>query len=298
MLISSKYYQISSLIIISCLLLTSTGETKKKSKRSGFESLPQDCGKFFVPLNKTSRIAGGYEAKWGQFTSFVHIKAADYLSIFSSYRSCGGTILSKRHILTAFHCIVKPYTYEFFKEIHVKPIIRTELIRDAFSYIAISKACPIKGARYLPGGMVSRDLVVLTMDRDLQFDEYTQPACLTAHPLRYNKKVYTIGLGEKDFETASRNLNILPVRREPCPQFDFGYDESILCLNSHKSKYQGKICNGDSGSGSFIHKDGRLVLVGVTSSGAGRCEPKKDVGFFVNLYPLLGEIDAALRRCS
>lgn len=70
-----------------------------RSDKSPAKLNPPECGRSTV--DDTDRVVGGRNATKGAWPWMALIGYDDENSIFN----CGGTIISKRHILTAAHCI-------------------------------------------------------------------------------------------------------------------------------------------------------------------------------------------------
>lgn len=110
------------------------------------------------------RIIGGQNAARGQFP--YHVLLADRLSF---HYFCGGSIITRRHILSAAHCIQK------FKRNtnELLAILNTSNLRDSdFTSIDISKAY---AHRKYTNDSIQFDISILLTRREIQFNKFIQP---------------------------------------------------------------------------------------------------------------------------
>ena len=69
------------------------------------------CGKFSVTKRdaiENARIYNGRDAKDGQYPWYIFLKIVDK----KCRNSCGGSLISKKHILTAAHCFFDLKTHK------------------------------------------------------------------------------------------------------------------------------------------------------------------------------------------
>lgn len=208
------------------------GDEKNEQSNNVDKSLPSDCGKVFDMANK---IAGGYDARAGQFPSYVNLEVK---SIDGEEYTCGGVIISERYVLTAANCISRAY------EINVIPMWNRQSPENR-AYKA-EKWClaPDYDDRELRD-----DFAVIRLRESFTFDRNIQPACLPKSSTTFGTRAHTVGLGwiQSDLRyiwegTYPDILQVLPVERSECPKEDEA--DYHICFRSYDSRFRGDSCPG------------------------------------------------------
>ena len=73
------------------------------------------CGKFSVAKRdaiENGRIYNGREAKDGQYPWYIFLKIVHKKCPNDACNNCGGSLISKKHILTAAHCFFDLKTHK------------------------------------------------------------------------------------------------------------------------------------------------------------------------------------------
>ena len=94
--------KLNAIILLSFVCLCSISKSEKTCS----------CGKFSVAkrdANENARIYNGRDAKDGQYPWYIFLKIIDKKSKTGG-GVCGGSLISKKHILTAAHCFFDPET--------------------------------------------------------------------------------------------------------------------------------------------------------------------------------------------
>merc|ERR1712234_10803 len=140
--------------------------------------LSGDC-KCGVPGKSINRIIGGTEVNPHQYPWLVRIEGGG--------GSCTGTLISDRHVLTAFHCVSekdesKPFDHVGEKE--QKAHIGAHRVTDDDTDAVVTQVLntPTDGFPPFPkfdmNNPESHDIVVYTLAKPVQFSSKVQPACL------------------------------------------------------------------------------------------------------------------------
>lgn len=133
-----------------------------------------DCGT--VPY-ATGFIIGGEKSKPGQWPFVVALLAYTERQFF-----CGGSIISKRHILTAAHCIQQKYSDVSLVAEDVTVLLGHHDLQErnfakndlrSLRSIAVHPDWNTTDVKY------DADLAVLTLNTKVEFTNFIQPACLT-----------------------------------------------------------------------------------------------------------------------
>jgi len=234
-----------------------------------------ECGErffgdhFAANANSNGYIVGGHNAERGSLPWQVSIQTYGHF--------CGGTIISKRWILSAAHCFERGSK-------GVKIVAgEHDLGYTDGSEQKISVVRNFNHPQY-DSKTSKNDICLLELSQDLRFDSYTQPACL---PKLANENadyaagdnVIVSGWGS----TRARGATILQVATVPliadstCNQRKY-YGGRI----SYSMVCAGKLgeggvdtCKGDSG-GPLVKKiSDKWTVLGVTSWGFGCARPNK-----------------------
>ncbi|KAK3891227.1 hypothetical protein Pcinc_004869 [Petrolisthes cinctipes] len=225
-----------------------------------------ECG--VSRLTQLGRVVGGVnsvEGKWPWLAS-VGFPLDNH-----NFRSvCGGTVITRRHVLTAAHCFGPDPTHVRLGEHNLtKP---NDAAPQDFSI-----------ARHIENGFNKRthenDISILVLDRIINFGDYVQPACL---PFTYKNNYFltdsftVIGWGKSIFGDSSstslvpREAEVPTVPTALCQakyqrwQSGAVIDERNICAGNGVQD----TCTGDSGGPlNYLGHDRRYYVVGLVSYG-------------------------------
>jgi secreted trypsin-like serine protease len=234
-----------------------------------------DCG--CATATAAGRIVGGAEVTKYSLPYQVNIQANGYM--------CGGTIINKRYVLTAMHCL-----FDATKKRHpvnsVKVIAGEHTICDGVNeggqMIEVEKF--IERADYNKPNMLNNDIAILKLKADIKFTDKVKPACLptdtsktfvgaTATVSGWGGTVgHTPAEGQQPtFQQKTScvlkatNVKILASNAENCAYMTSGENKATICAYETKTDS----CQGDSGGPLVVVENGKYVVVGVVSYGAG-----------------------------
>ncbi|XP_018009293.1 CLIP domain-containing serine protease B15-like [Hyalella azteca] len=220
------------------------------------------------------------EAVEGEFPWLASIGSVSTTSpdVFSSI--CSGTLITRRHVLTAAHC------FRNF-ETSLPGIVRLAegdlFADDATSvhqdYIIVSRHAPL--FYYYT---TINDVMILTLDRDVTFNDYIQPACL---PLSNpslpapGDTVTAVGYGNiqenGSLEIPARypyRIDLPVLDNKFCQDAYYGrpplyvVDDRVFCEGGQANR---STCKGDSGGPLHYWDESqqRYLVVGVVNAGIG-----------------------------
>ncbi|XP_065300552.1 anionic trypsin-2-like [Dermacentor albipictus] len=230
---------------------------------------PPGCGVARV----LGRIVAGKTIARSRIPWIVHLVARYQFKPRSIKKmACGGSILSRRFILTAAHCIHFGYRL---------PV--SILVRYNSTYLGRGPLASAKDVIPHPRfsmDTVANDIGLVKLTKPLQFDKFVKPICLPMTRLQLvHKKAFAAGWG-KTRDTGVKGThrlhyiktNILPFRNcttsfDPWMQQDVFTDASVIC-----TKTNGKgVCQGDSGGPVTVwrKRQRKYFQVGVVSFSRG-----------------------------
>uniref|UniRef100_A0A8D8RJE1 Serine protease hepsin n=2 Tax=Cacopsylla melanoneura TaxID=428564 RepID=A0A8D8RJE1_9HEMI len=201
-----------------------------------------------------TKVVGGEPTERGQFPWQVALyrkrvdgENEDWFKLF-----CGGSIISKQHILTAAHCF-KDFEYHSYKVI-VGDFNRmvTEPEEQEFPFSA-NEIYAHPNYKKLTD---ENDIAIIKLKGSIKMGKYAQPICLPANTLKYEDKLNCVvsGWGKtRDVESADNSLELRAARVQTLPYEDCRKEESygnkikdsMFCAGSFKGGADS--CQGDSG---------------------------------------------------
>uniref|UniRef100_A0A6G5A6U1 Putative trypsin-like serine protease n=1 Tax=Rhipicephalus microplus TaxID=6941 RepID=A0A6G5A6U1_RHIMP len=221
---------------------------------------PEGCG---MPSYK-SMIVNGTEVKELQYPWAVFL--ATYF--YPDFYACGGTIITKRHVLTAAHCLVSHHVRVQKVVVWYGSVDR----RNAESVVA-SKMLIHKD--YVETTDVN-DIALLEVKNPFSFGKDVAPICIPMGPVPIvNKDAVVAGWGSLyiDGDTVDflrqTSVTILPDKVCTTLFGKHGFSDTRQCCANKRSK---GACKGDSGGPLMVrNKAGRFQQVGIVSYLMGTC---------------------------
>ncbi|KAK9510468.1 hypothetical protein O3M35_005249 [Rhynocoris fuscipes] len=271
---------------IRCMVLTTTGEHFEEYKnqpeleevdssehghplKKGPKSTTCECG---WANKRPGRILNGLDVQPHEFPWMAGLlPSADAISTF-----CGGTIVTKRHVISAAHCTTK------ITATHVVVGMDHLSRRDGGTVIPVEKTI---NHAYKPSYATSKDISILILAEEIKFSRNVGPACLPTHdPNLDNQPVIAIGWGgmtRQEFEAGRDGLQLKKaylraISMDSCnPVWDGRWPTNppIHVCTWHKNR---DVCFGDSG-GPVVWLDpetNRYTLIGIPSACDG-CKLEK-----------------------
>ncbi|XP_011303570.1 chymotrypsin-2-like [Fopius arisanus] len=223
-----------------------------------------------------SRIVQGSYAEIGEFPYMVSLRWSDYGHM------CGGSIIGRRHILTAGHC-VDEFTPE---ELNVASGFINQNDRSA----VVSKVEKIimhpDFVRKGEGRRLQNDVAVLILKEDLELDGFLRDVVkLPVKPYVPETRGivtgwgYTKSLLDQDADTDTSDdlfkLNLTIITHDECRKFRLPpFEYQICATNSH-----GVVCKGDSG-GPLVVENVQVGVLSTSSCLIGSTPAFMDVYYF------------------
>uniref|UniRef100_A0A182LSA6 Peptidase S1 domain-containing protein n=1 Tax=Anopheles culicifacies TaxID=139723 RepID=A0A182LSA6_9DIPT len=228
----------------------------------------QRCGQ--VQVLKQGLIFGGTDSlpgMWPWHVALFHRESTTR----TSYK-CGGTIINRDTILTAFHCVVENH----------RLIAANRLIVRAGLFDLDVGGSTVQEHRVFdiispPGASVrtfNDDIAILKLQTQFTYDDYVQPVCVRSVPQDISELVGTygtvVGWGWTEMNGTSatlRQANIPVASAEDCLASDRNLFSQVLTTKVYcaGSRNGTSSCNGDSGGGMFFRNGGYWFLRGLTS---------------------------------
>uniref|UniRef100_A0A1Y9GL25 Uncharacterized protein n=1 Tax=Anopheles arabiensis TaxID=7173 RepID=A0A1Y9GL25_ANOAR len=262
---------------------------------AGWSLEQEECATVLEPVGTRirSRIIGGVTSNQGEHPWHVAI----YLD--EEYQ-CGGSIIGRRWILTAAHCLTRQNTNETLDVDLFRVytgIIDISTIDDHFYRTADEV---IVHRDYNPV-MYTTDIGLLRLKRNITYNSFIKPVCLYNRTVDistfYGREGKVTGWGFNRDGVISNVLNYLEVpvvSQKMCSQRNVQFNGVLAVGESFCAGHAdgNSVCNGDSGGGLVFAEGPRYYVRGIVSISAQRrnlllCDPNQysvftDVSKFLN----------------
>ncbi|KAK8778411.1 hypothetical protein V5799_020247, partial [Amblyomma americanum] len=238
----------------------------------------EKCGRPYVTpeVYAEDRIVGGQRALPGSWPWQVAIHRR------GGRHYCGGALITRRHVLTAAHCVWNRKSIDIL--VYVGSHMRI-LRKGAQRSLAVAEICSHPKYRRKDHSENRTEIAILTLREDVNFSETVLPVCLPSFNeiLPVGSTVFITGWGrmangrKSDWlkqaaitvldPEACENITGVPV----CPD--------VFC-GGHA---HGSSCYGDSG-GPVVHKiNGTWTIHGVISGGPNVCGDDTEPLYFTKI---------------
>ncbi|XP_017876160.1 serine protease snake-like [Ceratina calcarata] len=246
----------------------------------------------------TLHIFGGVEARSGEFPYMV---ALGYQNDVGIKYSCGGSLISSQHVLTAAHCVN-----------NVNEIVPIEvrlgdesLNSTAESVQRISISDIISHPKYKRSAQYN-DIAILKLKTKVQLSNTVKPICLQTRSLNHmtvtsRTALVVIGWGATSFDVENsvklmRTHTLSVMSREDCAKYYSGFlklprgiDENLICAVDRNETRRSDACQGDSGGPLLMLTEKGDRVIGITAFGQS-CGTKVP-GVYTAVYSYLDWIE-------
>ncbi|KAL4717874.1 hypothetical protein ACJJTC_005719 [Scirpophaga incertulas] len=275
-------------------------DSRSRSEREGFSYGPvindQSCGIAVGKQTAQRRIVGGDDAGFGTFPWQAYIRIGSsrcnmLMSIFELIgwkqcwiERCGGSLISRRHVVTAGHCVARAQPR------HVRVTLGDYVINSAAeplpAYTFGVRSIKVHPLFKFTPQADRFDVAVLTLDRNVHYMPHIAPICLPERGSEFLGQ-YGWAAGWGALSPGSR------LRPRTLQAVDVPVLDNRVCERWHRANginvviypemlcagYKGggkDSCQGDSGGPLMLERAGRWYLIGVVSAGyscASRGQP-------------------------
>ncbi|XP_044019324.1 soluble guanylate cyclase 89Db-like [Aphidius gifuensis] len=247
-----------------------------------FSDRPNVCDDCVCGVGRKTRIVGGEPTNIYEFPWMVGMTK-------QSQFHCGGSLITRRHVLTAAHCLER-FDSRYF-ELQLGDHKLTRRGQNAIRRRVKSWTTHENFNR----GNLNNDIAIIELNEPVPLDGIVRTACLPDNQaIDYTGSYATaIGWGRTseggDLSSQLRKVQLPLLSDEECDQA--GYEksrrtENMICagyLDGNKDS-----CSGDSGGPLLVQApQGHLEVIGITSFGRGCARPRYP-GVYTKLSNYLG----------
>ncbi|KAK9505043.1 hypothetical protein O3M35_009193 [Rhynocoris fuscipes] len=247
-------------------------------------------------LPKDNRIVGGHPTEVPPW--FAALIRSD--EITNAEVSCGSTLITRRHLLTAAHCYIYPNGTAMPCNIYKAVFKLQNRCEGNHGHVVPIKNCALH-SRFSLDTLID-DIAILTLSTRVNY----VPACLPNHaaltPYRYfyNKPGIILGYGvlESNGEEPCiiQRGDIEIFSRTECLHSKVGVIsnfKTMICAGT--KSFDVDACQGDSGGPLFyLHRD-KHYIVGITSFGIGCAQPRSP-GVYTFVPSFISWIESKIRK--
>ncbi|CAL4063231.1 unnamed protein product [Meganyctiphanes norvegica] len=223
-------------------------------------SMPEICGR-----GPDARIIGGEVAP-----------AAPWIVSLKLWKrhTCGGALITARHVLTAAHCVLSWKKVPGLLKIGLGSNILTNQ-----TVIDVSKVAVCQNFTKNKESKLEGDIAILTLSKDVDFNLQVEPICLPESPPDIAADAVVMGWGRThENKTNSRDPNVLQAVSIPVLSpticslaYDKIFTDNMICAGDVSGGKDS--CQGDSGGPLIIRNNTMYTQIGVVSFGKGCGRP-------------------------
>ncbi|CAB4010388.1 chymotrypsinogen A-like [Paramuricea clavata] len=233
-----------------------------------------------------ARVVGGTKAQPKSWPWQIGIKSCPKCMYF-----CGGTIIGKRWVVTAAHCLVNYLASDLYIDAGVTNQKKTTKYKQSFNCTAIHQH-----QSYAIKAPYDQDIAILQLNKDVVFNDHVRPLCLNENALKTDQICTVTGYGKTSHTARKKSAHLL--------QADVPIVASDVCVKAYNQTkpprsvtknmlcagyVNGGIdaCSGDSGGPLTCWDQNKkhYVLGGIVSWGVG-CAGKNTYGVYTNVKHL------------
>ncbi|KAJ8684312.1 hypothetical protein QAD02_020104 [Eretmocerus hayati] len=235
---------------------------------------------FVAAVQAAPRVVGGSDAPDGKYPYQVSLRSGDF-------HFCGGSIINKRWILTAAHCV------QGNEGSSINVIAGTNLLNGGVEQLYKSEY--ITAHKNFSMFRLVNDIGLIRVNRDIEFNEKVQPIKLPDREFsKPDMSVVLTGWGTTELGGSVPNnlqqIDLKVIDQKQCKKHwspIYKITESHICTLTAAGE---GACHGDSG-GPLV-ADG--IQLGIVSFGKPCAEGKPDV--FTRVHTFIDWIDEQLHR--